>query len=68
MNRCPDCGRLPGMASDRCGAMAKFPTLLETVDCQRVTITRLRQQLENAMSALRFLRDGRPDDSIKLPG
>lgn len=56
------------MASDRCGAMAKFPTLLETVDCQRVTITRLRQQLENAMSALRFLRDGRPDDSIKLPG
>lgn len=30
------------MASDRCGGLAKEPTQLEVVDCQRVTIERLR--------------------------
>lgn len=43
--RCPDCGRLPGMASDRCGALAKYPTLLEVADCRRVTNERLRAKL-----------------------
>lgn len=61
------CGRFPGMASDRCGAVAKFSTLLDTADCQRHTIIRLRQRLANAESALRLLRAARHDDSIKLP-
>ncbi len=45
MEKRPDCGRLPGMASDRCGAIAKFPSTLEVSDCRRVTIERLRAAL-----------------------
>ena len=58
---------MPGMFSDQCGATVKHPTLLETADCQRVTIERLRQKLADSEGALRLLRAGRPDDSIKLP-
>ena len=45
LERCSECGRLPGMASDRCGAMAKFPSVLEVSDCRRVANERLRARI-----------------------
>lgn len=52
MKPCPDCGRLPGMTGDRCGAQVKYHTHIELLECQRVTIARLRQELSNAEAEL----------------